>query len=131
MPLHRGFFDEAGQPRVRVTVHGDLADVELEPIFDTGFTDFFAMPAGLARRLGIRPYGRSSFSLADGSTISMPTAAGRIELSPSETYRGIIILTEDEDALLGMEFLRVARRALYVDRKSVVLMDEAEGEKLR
>ena len=103
--------------------------MELEPIFDTGCTEFFAMPAGLARRLGIRAYGRSSFALADGSTISMPIAAGRIELSPSEVFRGIIILTDDEDALLGMEFLRVARKGLNVDRESVVIMDETEGEK--
>ena len=131
MPLHRGFFDEAGQPRVRVTVHGDLHSLDLEPIVDTGCTEFFAMPAGVARRLGIRPYGRSNFAMADGSSISMHTAAGRIELSASEVCRGVIILTEDEDALIGMEFLRVARKALYVDPSSIVLLDESDSKELR
>jgi hypothetical protein len=62
----------------------------------------------------------------------MPIGVGSVELSDTlEVYRGTIILSEAADALVGMEFLRQAQRALYLDRKSVVLMDETDIGELR
>ena len=61
----------------------------------------------------------------------MPIGVGSVELSDTEVYRGTIILSEAADALVGMEFLRQAQRALYLDRNSVVLMDETDIGELR
>jgi hypothetical protein len=60
----------------------------------------------------------------------MPIGAG-VELSDMELYRGTIIISEAADALVGMEFLRTAQKALSVDRHAVVLMNEIDGGELR
>ena len=110
---------------------GERGRGELEPLVDTGFTEFLLMPAQEARRLGVRPYGRATLILADGKAVTVLTGVGSVELPDSEIHRGIILLGDGADSLLGMEFLRQARKALYVDRKTVVLMDETNIDELR
>jgi predicted aspartyl protease len=131
MPFHSGFIDPKGQPRLRLLVVGQQGDGELEPIVDTGFTGFLAMPAREAHRLGILAHSRLNCLLADGRINSMPIGVGSIELSGSELYRGTVLLSDAADSLLGMEFLRQSHKGLYVDRKTVVLMDETDIEQLR
>ena len=131
MPFHSGFIDRDGEPRVRIEVIGESGRGELEPLVDTGFTEFLLMPAQEARRRGIRSYGRATLILADGNAATVLTASGSIQLSDSEIYRGVILLGEGAESLLGMEFLRQSRKALYVDRKSVVFMDETDIDELR
>jgi hypothetical protein len=55
----------------------------------------------------------------------------RVELSGHEVYRGVIVLSSAPVPLLGMEFLRTARKALYLDREYVLLIDEADIEESR
>ena len=95
---------------------------------DTGFSGFLAIPANEANRLGIRAYGRLRCVLADGGIRSMPTGIATIALSESEVFHGVVILSEDTDALLGLEFIREAHKGLYLDRSLVVLLDEAQGD---
>jgi clan AA aspartic protease len=131
MPFLKGFIDRDGEPRLRIVLIGDHGRGELEPLVDTGFTEFLLIPAQEARRLGIRAYGRATLVLADGKATSVVTGLGRVELSDSEIHRGIVLFGAGGDSLLGMEFLRQTRKALYVDRRSVLLIDEANVDELQ
>ena len=131
MRFHSGFIDPAGEPRLRIRVVGATGSGELEPIVDTGFAGFLSIPLQEARRFGIQPYTHLNCIFADGRSRSMPIGVGSVELSDTMVYRGTIVLSEAADALVGMEFLRQAQRALYLDRKSVVLMDETDIGELR
>ncbi len=93
-------------------------------MIDTGFTGFLMMPLMSAFPLGLTLYGTSSYTLADGSTSAKLLGLGTVTVQ-EESVSGVIVLETNEcGLLLGMDFLRRAKRCLAVSVNGVALFDE-------
>ena len=94
-------------------------------MIDTGFTGFLLMPIMSAFPLGLTLLGTGNYTLADNSTSAKLLAAGSVIIGREDPIYGIIVLEPNEcTLLLGMDFLRRAKRCLTVSVKGVVLTDE-------
>src|ERR1017187_10077262 len=125
-PVLIGYLEKSGHPSVRIAVHGILPDLkqEFEAMIVTGFTGFLMMPIMSACSLGLTLMGTSNYTLADGSTSAKLLALGTV-LIEGEPTTGVIVLESNQcGLLLGMDFLRRAKRSLTVSEKGVVLVDE-------
>jgi hypothetical protein len=70
-------------------------------------------------------YGTASVELADGSKATKLTARGLAEVE-GESKVGVIILEPSaNDVLIGMAFLRVFQKALFVTQNLVFILDES------
>ena len=125
-PIQTGYLDKIGHPNVKITVHGISADLkqEFEAMIDTGFTGFLMMPLVSAFPLGLTLLGTSSYTLADGSTSPKLLALGTVGLDGQETSGVIVLETNQCGLLLGMAYLRSAKRTLIVSDNSVTLLDQ-------
>jgi predicted aspartyl protease len=100
--------------------------VEFEGILDTGFTGFISMPLLRALPLGLILYGTTSVELADGSKSVKLTARG-IAVVEGESEVGVVILEPNSsDVLIGMAFLRLFKRAVFLSQNLVFLVDESD-----
>ena len=126
MPQVTGSFDSAGNPVIKIFVHGavEQANRDFEAILDTGFTGFLSMPLVQAFPLALILYGTTSVTLADGTSHHRLTALGTVSMG-NERQPGVIILEPSStEFLLRMDFLRRFKKALVVSQRSVVLVDE-------
>jgi predicted aspartyl protease len=121
-----GFFDKSGSPALKIRVSGPFGSgVEFDAILDTGFTGFISMPLIRALPLGLMLYGTTSVELADGSKATKLTAKG-MAIVEGESRVGVVILEpSSNDLLLGMAFLRLFQRALFVTQDTILLVDES------
>src|ERR1035438_5946683 len=126
MPLTRGFLDGAGHPRLRIAVSGTTGSRSFDALVDTGFTGFLLVPEASAGSLGLIPLSTTWHTLADGGRVPTRIAIGTVEIESGERYKGTIALGNVVCPLIGMDFLRAAKKALYVDSRSVALLDEDE-----
>jgi predicted aspartyl protease len=124
--LWTGYFDKSGSPALKVTIKGPFGEpVEFDAILDTGFSGFVCMPLLRALPLGLLLYGTTSVELADGSKSTKLTARGMVGVE-GESKVGVVILEPSSDeVLLGMAFLRLFKRGLFVTQNVVLLVDEA------
>ena len=120
-----GFFAKNGSPAIKIRISGPVGDgQEFEAVIDTGFTGFLSIPLVKAFPLGLPLYGTTAITFADGSSQVRLTGGAWISLG-GESDIGIAILEwESTDILIGMEFLRLFKRALFVSKLAVVLVDE-------
>ena len=100
----RGYFDDAGQPRIAVSIFGNRGEAAINAVIDTGFNGSLCLPLPLAIPLGLELYGRINYELADGTIKRELTFEATIRLGEA-INRAEISLTESEDALLGSELL--------------------------
>jgi len=125
-PTWIGFFDKSGSPAIKVKLGGVFSEgQEFDAILDSGFTGFVSMPLISAFPLGLPLYGTTTVELADGTKASKLTA--QVEASVGgESEVGVVILEpSSRDVLLGMAFLRIFKRALFVSTDVVLLIDES------
>ena len=101
----RGRLDAYHQPRVAITVRGARRDVTLEAVIDTGFDGQLCLPVSLAVEIGLELYGAQQTQLADGSIRSDLVFLGQVGFVGQRTQEVEILLTESDDALLGVGFL--------------------------
>lgn len=122
-----GFFDKSGSPAIKLTIRGPFGTGrEFDAILDTGFTGFISMPLLAALPLGLLLYGTTSVELADGSQSTKLTARGIAEAN-GESKVGVVILEPtSNDILLGMAFLRLFKKALFLTSDLVFLVPETE-----
>lgn len=73
-------------------------------LVDTGATDSMA-PASALRRSGIRPCGRKTYELADGSTVEYEFGLAVIEFMGEITSGRIIFGPDNREPLLGVTAL--------------------------
>lgn len=127
VPVWTGYFDKSGSPALKIKISGPFAKpVEFDAILDTGFTGFICMPLLKALPLGLMLYGTTSVELADGSSSMKLTAKGSAVVE-GEKKVGVVILEPDaNDILIGMAFLRIFQKALFVTQNLVFLVDESE-----
>src|SRR5438128_8350322 len=76
-------------------------------LVDTGATDTF-VPASVLRKLGIRPAGRRSYELADGTEVELPIGVGAIEILGQIAGGTLVFASENEEPLLGVTVLESA-----------------------
>ena len=101
----RGHLDEYHQPRVAITVRGSRQDITLDVVIDTGFDGQLCLPVPLAIEIGLKLYGAQQTELADGSIRSELVFLGQAGFVGRPSPEVEILLTESDDALLGVEFL--------------------------
>ena len=123
--LWTGFFDKTGSPALKVKIRGPFGKgVEFDAILDTGFTGFISMPLMKALPLGLMLYGTMSIELADGSKATKLTAKGMAEVLGEKKVGVVVLEPTSNDVLLGMAFLRIFGRALFVTKNLTFLVDE-------
>src|SRR5207248_6238985 len=76
-------------------------------LVDTGATDTF-LPASVLRKLGIRPAGRRSYELADGTEQDLPIGFGVVEVEGRPAGGTLVFGGEDQEPLLGVTVLESA-----------------------
>ena len=76
-------------------------------LVDMGATDTF-LPASVLRRLGIRPSGKRSYELADGTEQELPIGFGVIEVEGRQAGGTLVFAGEREEPLLGVTVLESA-----------------------
>jgi clan AA aspartic protease len=73
-------------------------------LVDTGATDTFLRASAL-RRLGIRPSGKRSYELADGTEQKLPIGFGVIEIQGRKAGGTLVFAGEHAEPLLGVTVL--------------------------
>jgi clan AA aspartic protease len=73
-------------------------------LVDTGATDTF-LPASALRKIGIRPTGRRSYELADGTEQELPIGFGVVEALGQAAGATLVFAGDDEEPLLGVTVL--------------------------
>lgn len=117
----RGFFDNLGHPRVGISIYGCRTRMDVEALIDTGFDGFLCLPVSSAIALGLELQGEITVELADGTLrrellFRVGVALGK------RRVKGVTILTQAEDTLIGGSFL--TRYALHIDyRKKTVTIE--------
>lgn len=99
-----GYFDEYGQPRVRITVIGTHDEIAVDAVIDTGFDGDLCLPVQMGIKLGLELRGLTRVELADGTVKQELVFAGVARLGRKRKDVNIL-LTESEDALLGTNVL--------------------------
>jgi hypothetical protein len=69
-------------------------------------------------------YGTVSIELADGSKATMLTAKGLVEVMGEEKAGMVILGPTSNDILLGMDFLRLFEKALFLSTDQIFLADD-------
>ncbi len=83
------------------------------------------MPIMSAFPLGLTLVGTGNYTLADGATSAKLLAIGAVTAGKEDPLVGVIVLEPNQcGLLLGMDFLRKAKRCLLVSAKGVALVDE-------
>ncbi|MGA3162358.1 MAG: hypothetical protein ABSC77_14215 [Terracidiphilus sp.] len=95
-----------------------------DAVIDTGFTGFISMPQVSALPLGLNLYGTVSIELADGDKATRLTAKGMVEVLGEEKAGVVILEPNSKDVLLGMAFLSVFGRALFLSNDLIFLVDK-------
>ena len=131
MATIRGHLDEYRQPRVAITVYGSRRDVTLDVVIDTGFDGQLCLPVPLAIEIGLELYGAQQTELADGSTKSDLVFLGRAGFVSGPGQEVEILLTESDDALLGVGFLLDWRLEIDFSRGIVQIHRKTQKGKKR
>ena len=127
MPDWSGSFDEQGTPVLPICVsipHSPSTD--LTAIIDTGFTGFLCLPLAAITLFRSQIEGYQPVRFADGSNSVLLEVRATIVIN-SEHVTGIAVIEPDgKEVLIGMEFLKAARRGLIVLPSKAVVMLPAD-----
>lgn len=118
-------------PLLKISLGADPSPLqEFEAVIDTGCTGFLSIPAHIAQRLGIVPDHTEQITYADGVTRPCQSAIGFASVG-GKIYEGDVAIEEFSiDILLGIDFLRRFKLALFMTSTLILLMDENEVEKM-
>jgi predicted aspartyl protease len=127
MAVKIGYLDANGHPNVKVRIWGMAEQFaqEFEAMIDTGFTGFLSMPITAAFPLAVTLYGTTSYTLADGSVSPKLLGFGTVALETEVAHGTIVLEPNSTGLLLGMEFLKKLKKALFVGSAGVILVDDA------
>ena len=124
--LIEGFYQDE-DPCLTFTLEGPSSDsLQIESVcgvIDTGFTGFVQIPDRMKDFLNLQIEGAAESSLADGSKRDAPWAEVKAILS-KDTVVGPAVISEADEVLVGMGFLREFRKALVIARKHIWLINE-------
>jgi clan AA aspartic protease len=97
-------------------------------LVDTGATDTFA-PASALRRAGIKPAGRRTYELADGTSQELEIGFGVVEVMGQPAGATLVFAGENEEPLLGVTVLESA--GFLLDPRAERLMPRPPKRKQR
>lgn len=129
MGVKIGYLDKLGHPNVKIKIWGlsEQFAQEFEAMIDTGFTGFLSMPLTAAFPLALTLFGTTTYTLADGSTSPKLLGYGTVELEGERAQGSIVLESNSNGLLLGMEFLKGLNKALVLSPKNgVVLTDDPD-----
>jgi predicted aspartyl protease len=122
----RGSLDSDLTPVVTIAV-ASISGLStfVDAVIDTGFTGLAQVPGALAHRLGLTPRTASEIEYPDGRIDTIPLAWGRISLGSESSDGFIHIQRGSDEAIVGMECLRLFRKTLIlsVAGGTVLLVD--------
>jgi clan AA aspartic protease len=118
-----GFIDDAGHPKVELTVIGKRGEITLTPTIDTGFDGQLCLPTEVAIQLGLELIGRLFIELADGTRQRSLVFSGLVKIGATEEEVDII-LTEADDSLVGTGLLQGRVVTLDFQRKRVEISEK-------
>ena len=73
----------------------------LEALVDSGSSNT-CIPASALQRLGVKPYRRASFELADGRVVDLDMGRTWIKVNGDQELTQVVFAEEGTEALLGM-----------------------------
>lgn len=122
-----GFFNSLGHPMFKIKVYGfhQKASVQVDAMFDTGFTGFLSLPLKYCLQSGLILLSTAEYTLADNSKSSTLLCLGTVVLDDRTKVVGAISISfKSVDTLLGMDFLRKLNGKFEVDtaNKSVKIV---------
>lgn len=129
MATIRGHFDEYHQPRAAITVYGARGDLALDAVIDTGFDGDVCLPLSIAIELGLELYGAQHTQLADGSVKNELVFIGQAGFEGQLSQEVEILLTEAEEALIGVGFLSEWRLSIDFPRELIRIQSKPRRSK--
>ena len=100
----QGYFDEYSQARIRLAVGGLYQERLVDAVIDTGFDGDLCLPIQIGIQLGLELKDVTRIELADGTIKQEMVFAGIARWGRQRKVVNIL-LTESEDALVGMNLL--------------------------
>jgi clan AA aspartic protease len=100
----QAYFDDSGNPKVKIAVSGNRMQVEIEALIDTGFDGEITLPSAIGVRLGLELTGIEDFELADGSISESFVFSGQVTLG-ERSQEVDIVLADISEALIGTSLL--------------------------
>ena len=85
---------------VRISRVGGRRSVEERMVVDSGAI-FAVVPAPLLREIGVRPHGRETFSLADGSSVARAVGSAFFQLGDRRGAAPVVFGEPGDASLLG------------------------------
>jgi|RhiMetdeSRZDD1v2_1073273.scaffolds.fasta_scaffold72176_5 hypothetical protein len=132
MAATHGRLDSQGCPLAVVAIFpegqpGSAKD--FEALIDTGFTGFAQMPKTAAALLGMQPTATMDVTFFGGVTHPVPVTWGSARLG-ADTREGFIILSDSDETLVGIHFLRLFRKTLIHSavEEEVILTDRTPNQ---
>jgi len=109
---------------IQVSGDGRTGKVFLAMI-DTGFSGFVSLPSAAAESLGLDARATARYTMADGrSSEPFPLAEGFACIEGENYVNGLISISANTAAVVGMNFLRRTGKALILGSGGVVIMNE-------
>ena len=128
MLVASGSLDKIGNPCLKVRIAGVYSKgaSEFDAIIDTGFSGFISMPLVQAFPLGLPLHGTTTVTLADGQDQVKLLAGAKVSVgNKTKEEFGLVILEETStDILIGMDFLRTFKLALFASQSAIGVLDE-------
>ncbi len=100
----QAYFDDLGNPKVKIAVGGSRMQVEVEALIDTGFNAYIILPSLIATRLGLELTSVTWVELADGSVIRNSVFSGHTTFG-GQSQEVEIMMTDSDEALIGTALL--------------------------
>ncbi len=107
------------------TVRIEVGDPEgqrfeaFEALVDTGSTNT-ALPASILRRLGVVPYRRDPFELADGREVELEVGRAWVRVNGRQELTQVVFAEEGTGPILGMVTLEEAGLSIDPVRQTLV-----------
>ncbi|MBI4758034.1 MAG: hypothetical protein HY783_03390 [Chloroflexi bacterium] len=119
----QGLINENLEPIVEnIFAIGQEENIPLETVLDTGFNGMFCLPRHYREQCELSTLGLETFELADGSYVEEELYVGQILLNDIP-YFVEMILTDSDQALLGMQLLENKVATFDLKRMRIEVMD--------
>ena len=114
------YFDEKGNPKIRLFVKSDEEEVEVEALIDTGFNGQIMLSLPVAMQLKLKLLSSVTITLADGSVKNKLLFEGKAKLD--KVYSPVeIILTEEGDDKIGVGLLKNSKLIMDFTKKKILI----------
>jgi clan AA aspartic protease len=100
----QAYFDDLGNPKVKIAVGGSRMQVEVAALIDTGFNGYITLPSTIATQLGLELTSVTWVELADGSVIRNSVFSGHTTFG-GQSQEVEIMMTDSDEALIGTALL--------------------------